>query len=149
MGPYPARVIIRCHADSCPPSPPESNNVSYDGIFSCPSVIRIMGIFYHITTAPWTPWRSSQHCVSYTMGFLDCRSSRNQHIFLALVSAVLCGTCRRGRFSSLCFMATGLIGIFPVLFSLIRFSVTFIYLFRQLHVPKEFWSSTEWLALEI
>ena len=48
MGTYPAHAIIRCHADSCPPSPPESNNVSSDGIFSCPSVVRIMGIFYHI-----------------------------------------------------------------------------------------------------
>ena len=33
MGTYSARSIIRCHADSCPPSPPESNNVSSDGIF--------------------------------------------------------------------------------------------------------------------
>ena len=48
MGTYPARAIIWCHADSCPSSPPESNNVSSDGIFPCPSVIRIMGIFYHI-----------------------------------------------------------------------------------------------------
>ena len=47
MGMYPARAIIRCHVNSCPPSPPESNNVSSDGIFSCPSAVRIMGIFYH------------------------------------------------------------------------------------------------------
>ena len=33
MGMYPERAIIRCHADSCPPSPLESNNVSSDGIF--------------------------------------------------------------------------------------------------------------------
>ena len=33
MGTYPAHAIIWCHADSCPPSPPESNNVSSDGIF--------------------------------------------------------------------------------------------------------------------
>ena len=47
-GTFPSRAIIWCHADSCPPSPPESNNVSFDGIFSCPSVVRIMGIFYHV-----------------------------------------------------------------------------------------------------
>ena len=33
MGTYSARAIICCHAGSCPPSPPESNNVSSDGIF--------------------------------------------------------------------------------------------------------------------
>ena len=33
MGTYPARAIIRCHADSCPPSPPESKNVSSNSIF--------------------------------------------------------------------------------------------------------------------
>ena len=33
MGTYSARAIIRCHGDSCPPSPPVSNNVSSDGIF--------------------------------------------------------------------------------------------------------------------
>ena len=48
MGTYPARAIIRCHADSFPSSPPESNNVSSDGIFLCPSVVRIMGIFYQM-----------------------------------------------------------------------------------------------------
>ena len=48
MGTYPARAIIWFHADSCPPSPPESNNLSSDDISSCPSVVRIMGVFYHI-----------------------------------------------------------------------------------------------------
>ena len=33
MGTYSARAIICCHVDSCLPSPPESNNVSSDGIF--------------------------------------------------------------------------------------------------------------------
>ena len=47
MGTYPACAIIRYHTDICPSSPTESNNVSSDGIFLCPSVVRIMGIFYH------------------------------------------------------------------------------------------------------
>ena len=51
MGTYPARAIIWCHADSCPSSPPESNNVSSNGIFPCPSVVRIMGVFYR----SWIP----------------------------------------------------------------------------------------------
>ena len=51
MGTYPARAIIWCHTDSCPPLPPESTNVSSNGIFPCPSVVRIMGIFYQINGA--------------------------------------------------------------------------------------------------
>ena len=40
--------------DSCPSSPPESNNVSSDSIFPCPSVVRIMGIFYQIKKKNWS-----------------------------------------------------------------------------------------------
>ena len=41
---------------------------------------------------------------------------------LALVNAVLSGTCRQSGFSSLCFTAIFSVGIFPGLFSLIRCS---------------------------
>ena len=44
---YPARAIIRCHADSCPPSPPEVKQCIFRRYLSCPSVVRDVGIFYH------------------------------------------------------------------------------------------------------
>ena len=43
---YPSRAIIRCHADSCPPSPPEVKQCIFRWYLSCPSVVRIVGVFY-------------------------------------------------------------------------------------------------------
>ena len=43
---YPARAIICCHDDSCPPSPPESKKCIFWRYLSCPSVVRNMGVFY-------------------------------------------------------------------------------------------------------
>ena len=48
MGTYSARAIICCHADSCPPSPPESKNVSSDGIFR----VLLSYVYGHILSVP-------------------------------------------------------------------------------------------------
>ena len=43
---YPARAIIICNADSCPPSPPEVKQCILRGYILRPSIVRIMGVFH-------------------------------------------------------------------------------------------------------
>ena len=42
----PERAIILCHADSCLPSPPEVKQCIFRWYISCPSAVRIVGVFY-------------------------------------------------------------------------------------------------------
>ena len=44
---HPSRAIIRCHADSCPSSLTEVKQCIFRWYLSCPSVVRIVGVFYH------------------------------------------------------------------------------------------------------
>ena len=55
MGTYPARAIIRCHVDSCPSSPPESKNVSSDGI-SCVLLSYVIRAYFIIMTLNYFVW---------------------------------------------------------------------------------------------
>ena len=50
-----ARAIIRCHDDSCPPSLPEVKQCIFRWYIACPSVVRIVGVFYQFLTQEAEP----------------------------------------------------------------------------------------------
>ena len=50
---HPARAIIRCHVDSCPPSLTEVKQCIFRWYLLCPSAVRIVVVFYQVNTNVW------------------------------------------------------------------------------------------------
>ena len=92
---HPARAIIRCHDDSCPTSLPEVKQCIFRWYLSCPSVVRIVGVFYQVYNIVndqqqllgycwWSTsvTTTSMHHIGTTISLNDMRARRMYESFM-------------------------------------------------------------------
>ena len=91
---HPACAIIRCHADSCLPSLPEIKQCIFQWYLSCPSVVRIVGVFYHNRTGHNSYLEIGELMHQRDQGYIPQRTYPPTGIEEIVLNIRNCGVCR-------------------------------------------------------